>query len=153
MASEEISIGRLAKESGTKVQTIRYYEDIGLLPPAPRTAGNQRRYSHESGARLKFIRHARELGFSLERVRDLLALSDDPDRPCAEVDSIAQGHLAEVEARISRLVAMKEELERMIHQCRGGRVADCRILEVVADHALCAHPDHSEESPRQIAKA
>ncbi len=135
MASDDLTIGRLAREGGCKVQTIRYYEQIGLMPEPARTDGNQRRYGLRHAQRLAFIRHARELGFPLEAVRELLSLSDDKDRSCAAADAIAKDHLVAVERRIARLTALKAELERMIEQCRGGRIADCRVIEVVADHS------------------
>ncbi len=137
-----LSIGELARRTGARVQTIRYYESIGLIPEPVRTAGNQRIYGREDVNRLKFIRHARELGFSLEDIRSLLTMSTDPGRPCTEADSLAAKHLHEVTSRIERLTAMKDELERMIASCSGNRVADCRILEVLANHDLCRHDRH-----------
>lgn len=146
MGIDDLTIGRLAREAGCKVQTIRYYEQIGLMPEPARTEGNQRRYGTRHGQRLAFIRHARELGFPLASVRELLSLSDDQDRSCAAADAIAKDHLAAVERRIARLNALKAELERMIEQCKGGRIADCRVIEVVADrsHAHCL-TDHGAE--------
>lgn len=132
------SIGDLARETGCKVPTIRYYEEIGLLPAAVRTTGNQRRYDRAALERLAFVRHARELGFGLDDIRTLLALSDRPDRSCDEADAIARGQLAAVERRLQSLAALKTELERMIaHHC-SGRVTDCRVIRVLSDHALCA---------------
>ena len=149
MTDSAYSIGVLARETGSKVQTIRYYEQIGLMPEPIRSAGNQRRYGPAHRARLGFIRHARELGFSLDQVREMLALSDDPDRPCAEVDLIARDHLVAVEARIERLMALKRELQRMVHQCGQGRVGDCRVIEVLSDysHDHCLAEDHGAPSP------
>ncbi len=144
--ARELTIGHLARETGCKVQTIRYYETIGLMPEPARTAGNQRRYDRRHVDRLAFIRHARELGFSLDAIRSLMSLVDDPDRPCEAADRIARVQLVQVESRIERLQALKTELERMIEQCRGGRIADCRVIEVLADHAQCLHPDHRTPS-------
>ncbi|MGF1607926.1 MAG: helix-turn-helix domain-containing protein [Kiloniellales bacterium] len=138
-----LTIGRVAKAAGCKVQTIRYYEQIGLLHAAPRSEGNQRLYDEADIKRLAFIRHARQLGFPLEAIRDLLSLADDPSQPCAAADSIAHAQLAEVEQRIARLTSLKGELERMIAQCRGGQVADCRVIEVLGDHSLCMVEDHA----------
>ena len=87
------TIGDVARATGTKVQTVRYYEELGLLPPAPRSSGNQRLYDDAAQKRLSFIRHARDLGFSLEAVRDLLRLADHPEQPCAEADAIAARQL------------------------------------------------------------
>ena len=136
-----LSIGKLGQAAQVKVPTIRYYEQIGLLPEVERTAGNQRLYSRKTLDRLSFIRHARELGFPLDAIRDLLSLSDRPDQSCAAADAIAQEQLAAVKARIARLTVLKAELERMVIQCAGGAIADCRVIEVLGDHSLC-HTDH-----------
>lgn len=132
-----LSIGTLAKRTGTKVQTIRYYEQIGLMPEPGRSEGGQRRYGAAEFDRLAFIRHSRQLGFSLEAIRELLDLSDSPERSCAQVDAVARKQLHEVEARIARLEALRVELQRMIGECRADRVANCRILEVLRDHEEC----------------
>jgi DNA-binding transcriptional MerR regulator len=134
-----LTIGKLSEAAGVKVPTIRYYEQIGLLPEPERSAGNQRLYGRPALDRLAFVRHARDLGFPLEAVRDLLSLADRPDRPCAAADAIARRQLAAVEARLARLTALKAELERMISQCARGTIADCRVIEVLGDHSLCAH--------------
>ncbi len=126
------------------MQTIRYYEQIGLIPVAERSEGNQRFYRQRDLNRLNFIRHGRELGFSLEQIREILALSDDPGHSCSEVDAIARSHLSDVESKIRRLQGMKQELKRMIEQCAGDQVADCRIIEVLSDHKLCLHEKHGE---------
>ncbi len=147
-ASDDLTIGQLAREGGCKVQTIRYYEQIGLMPDPARTEGNQRRYGPRHVQRLAFIRHGRELGFPLDAVRELLSLSDDADRSCAAADAVARDHLVAVERRLARLTALKVELERMIEQCRGGSIADCHVIEVLADrshaHCLTDHGAHSE---------
>jgi Cu(I)-responsive transcriptional regulator len=132
-----LAIGTLAKRTGTKVQTIRYYEKIGLLPEPGRTEGGQRRYGDTDLDRLAFIRHARQLGFTLEAIRELLDLSDKPSRSCAEVDVIAHRQLKEVEARIARLEALRTELKRMLRECSRNTVSDCRVLEVLRDHSAC----------------
>lgn len=139
-----LAIGTLAKRTGTKVQTIRYYEEIGLLPEPARSAGGQRRYDTATLDRLAFIRHGRQLGFPLDMIRGLLDLTDRPHQDCAAVDSIAQRHLREVERRIARLEALKVELDRMVRQCEGGSVADCRVLEVLRDHSECL-TDHNPD--------
>lgn len=137
-----LSIGTLAKRTGTKVQTIRYYEQIGLMLEPDRSEGGQRRYDDAQLDRLAFIRHSRQLGFSLKAIRDLLDLSDSPERSCAQVDAIARKQLREVEARIVRLEALRVEMQRMIDTCNGDRVADCRILEVLRDHEECLADHH-----------
>lgn len=140
--SEHYSIGQMASIGNCKVQTIRYYEQIGLLPEPERTPGNQRIYNQAHMDRLGFIRHSRELGFSLDRIKEILALSDDPAHSCETVDQIARRHLMEVESKIKRLQSMRKELRRMINQCNGNKVADCRIIEVLSNHQLCLLDKH-----------
>lgn len=137
-----VTIGEAAIKSGVKVPTIRYYEQIGLLPAPPRTEGNRRYYQAGDLRRLAFIRHSRELGFDIEAIRALLTLQDDPCQSCASADAIAQARLAEVETRIRSLVALKSELEEMVDCHRTGRVSECRVIEVLADHGQCQHPHH-----------
>lgn len=141
-----IPIGKLSAQTGVKVPTIRYYEQVGLLPAPERSTGNQRLYGRKAQERLAFIRHSRDLGFPIEAIRDLLSLSDDPDRPCHAADAIATRQLAAVNARITRLTALKSELERMLEQCACGTIEDCRVIEVLGNHDLCAH-DHPDDHP------
>lgn len=126
-----MKIGDLARLAATKAETIRWYEKEGLLPAPARTSGNYRNYGVEHLDRLSFIRGARELGFSLADVRELLALADDREHPCEAVDAIAGGHLAEVERKIADLERMRGELVRMVGSCRKGKVANCRIIETL----------------------
>lgn len=133
----DLRIGDLARATGTTVETIRYYERIGLLAKPGRTGGNYRAYGARDLKRLNFIRHARGLGFEIAEVRSLLDLADNPDRDCGEADTIASGHLEAVEAKIDQLRLLQTELTRMVGACRGGRAADCRVLEVLGDHSLC----------------
>ena len=128
-------IGELGDATGTKVETIRYYEQTGLLPPPARTPANYRRYGSDHLARLSFIRRARDLGFSIEQVRDLLDLSDDRSRDCCTVDAIATAHLREVDRKIADLTALRRELAQVIKSCQGGTTAECRILEALAPAA------------------
>lgn len=132
-----MTIGKLAEASGVKVPTIRYYEDIGLMPEPERTAGNQRRYVSAHLDRLNFIRHARDLGFSIEAIRDLLSLQSTPDAPCHDADRIAAATLADVRAKIARLQSLERELQHIVAECDGGRVANCNVMATLADHALC----------------
>ncbi len=143
--AESLSIGALAKRAATKVQTIRFYESEGLMPAPARTEGGQRRYAKAHADRLAFIRHARELGFPLDAIRELLKFVDKPDQSCAQVDRVARDVLADVQAKIARLDALRSELQRMLRQCRHGRVSDCRIVQVLADHSHshCLSPDHT----------
>ncbi len=140
----EMAIGKLAEQSGCSVQIVRHYEQAGLLPQPPRTGGNQRRYGEAHLQRLQFIRHARDLGFSLDDIRELVTLADKPEQSCAAVDRVAQKHLEEIERRLKQLQGMRAELQRMVRACGRGRIADCRIIETLADfsHQHCQFHDH-----------
>lgn len=135
--AHDLSIGELSRRCGVKVTTIRFYEGIDLMPAPPRTEGARRIYSAAHQQRLSFIRHARELGFEIDDIRALLDLSDRPDLSCAEADVIARRHLTDVEDRIVRLTGLRNELSRMIDQCGRGTVADCRVIDTLADHGKC----------------
>lgn len=137
-----MKIGEISRVTGTNVETVRYYERIGLLPKPNRTDGNYRDYAVEDVERLRFIRQARGLGFEIADIRSLLDLSEHPERDCWEVDQITTSHLASVENKIRRLEQLRRELDRMLTQCRGGQVADCRILQALADQ-------RAEVSPRR----
>nr|WP_314070780.1 helix-turn-helix domain-containing protein [uncultured Roseococcus sp.] len=133
MASENpLSIGALSKATGTTVETIRWYERIGMLPVPARTTGNYRAYGAAQLERLSFIRRARDLGFSLDQVRELLQLADDRERSCDAVDHVAREHLGEVERKIADLEALRRELRDLIGQCRHGTVAECRIVQALS---------------------
>lgn len=132
-----MNIGELARATGTKAETIRYYERIGLLPSPPRTSGNYRDYAARHVSRLAFTRRARELGFSIEQVRALLELADRKDQSCAAVDAIAREHLTEVKRKIASLTALRRELGAIIGQCRRGTIAECRILDALSPDATC----------------
>lgn len=128
-----MKIGELSAATSTKVETIRYYEQLGLLPKPPRTAANYRSYSDEHRQRLAFVRRARDLGFPLEQVRELLGLADDRERSCQAVDVIAREHRETVRRKIRELGALGRELDRMVDQCNRNIIADCRIIEALAD--------------------
>jgi DNA-binding transcriptional MerR regulator len=136
-----LPIGELSRLTGVKVPTIRFYEQIGLIESPPRTEGNQRRYGADEVRRLNFIRHARELGFEVDDIRELLDMSGKPQASCHQADSIARNHLSEIDRRIASLTALRSELSRMVDECHHGRICDCRIIEVLADHGQCA-ADH-----------
>jgi DNA-binding transcriptional MerR regulator len=135
--AREISIGELSRQTGVKVPTIRYYEDIGLLDRPDRTVGGQRRYDAKAMDRLNFIAHGRQMGFSPDAIRSLIDLAAHPEQPCHDVDAIAAARLAEVEQRIARLERLRAELRRMLEGHRAGSVAECRIIEVLSDHGEC----------------
>lgn len=130
----DIGIGALAAATGCKVQTIRFYEQIGLLPPPPRTEGNQRRYDEGSVKRLHFIRHARDMGFEINDIRELLALAANPAQECRKADEIALRHLESIRAKIRRLKKLEKELSHLAACPKHRRAAECRVLEVLSDH-------------------
>jgi DNA-binding transcriptional MerR regulator len=130
---DRLTIGGIAAATGTKVVTVRYYEQAGLMPIAPRTDAGYRQYGRDHLLRLRFIRRCRNLGFTLHQVRDLLRLSSQEDRPCAEVNQIAAEHLAETERKIADLTRLADELRRLGNRCQSeGRIADCRIMEALS---------------------
>ena len=136
-----MKIGQLAQATGSNNETIRFYERIGLLPRPVRTDANYRDYGPGDVDRLAFIRHARGLGFDLEAIRSLIDLAEQPESDCGVVDEIATRHLAAVEDKIQRLEGLRDELRRMVGECRGGRLSSCRVLGALGDHAACS-PDH-----------
>ena len=127
-----VPIGKAAVRTGVKVPTIRYYEESGLLLPSERTESNRRLFGDDEIRRLGFIRHARELGFEIEAIRQLLDLQDRPDRSCASVDAIAAERLIEVRHRIQALQSLEAELERMLTSCSHGIVGECRVIEALS---------------------
>ena len=136
-----LTIGDLSKTTGVKIPTIRYYEQMGLLSHAERSEGNQRRYSMTERERLSFIKHARELGLTIEAIRELIDLSQHPEKPCAEADRIAAEQLATVREKIDRLKKLEAELERISTQCHSNQVRDCYVIRALANHDLCV-TDH-----------
>lgn len=130
-----LMIGELARRTGVKVNTIRFYEDIGLMPPAARTESGRRTYAEADVLRLKFIRNGRELGFSTEELKSLISLSEQPDRDCGAAAAIARRHLLDIEARMARLALLRTELEQVAANCDGGRMADCQVIEAIAEAA------------------
>ena len=130
-----LAIGDLARLTGTKVNTIRFYEEDGLMPQAERTASGRRIYRDQDTRRLAFIRQSRNLGFPLDAVRELLTLADDANQSCEAVDRIARVHLAVIDRKIADLSALRSELARVIGSCSHGTVADCKIIETLAPHS------------------
>ena len=127
-----LTIGRLAKAAGVTTPTIRYYEEIGLLPPPGRTEGGQRSYTERDLERLTFVRRSRDFGFSIDQVRQLVGLSISKNEDCTQVRDIAQGHLDEVRSKLDELKALANSLERFVTQCdavcAGGAGRDCVIF-------------------------
>ena len=126
-------IGDLAKRTGVKVVTIRYYEHAGLLPVCERTTSNYRVYAREHLERLQFVRRCRDLGFSLEQIKDMLLLSTAESPTCADVCNVAASHLKEVESKIADLRRLASELRRLRSFCNGKRSSrECRIIAALA---------------------
>ena len=137
------SIGELSKRTKVKVPTIRYYEEVGLLPAAERTEGNQRRYNQAGLERLSFIKHARELGFSIEAIASLIKLQNHPDQTCRAANDIAVAQLEDVRQKIRKLRSLQKELKRISEGCNGtGTSAECYVLASLSDHGLCATNKH-----------
>lgn len=143
-ADDAFTIGQLAARSGTTAETIRYYERIGLLPrPTRAGSGRYRRYVADDAARLRFVRRARALGFSIEEVREFIRLAERPSQSCAAVDRHARKHLDEVRSKIEQLEALEAELKRVIAVCGGGRsIKDCRILHVLGEDGPTSAAKH-----------
>ncbi len=126
-----IPIGALAQRTRCNIETIRYYEKIGMLPKPARTEGGHRAYGGPHVQRLAFIRRARELGFTLDQVRALLRLTDARDVPCADVKDVAAAHLAEVKTKIADLRAMQKACAALIAQCDAEHQPGCPLIETL----------------------
>lgn len=127
-----LTIGALARMTGCQVETIRFYEHVGLLPAPQRSPGGYRLYAGGHIPRLTFVRRARELGFSLAEVRTMLRLADERARPCAEVRVVATAHLRDVRTRIADLQAMERVLRATVARCARGRGSECPLLEALS---------------------
>ena len=134
-SSAGIRIGALSRQSGVNIETIRYYERIGVLPKAPRSSGGYRLYRHGDVARLAFVRRARGLGFSLDDVRELLTLADGKSRSCQRVYNMAGGRLADVRARLVDLRRLEGVLVDMVATCAEGTLPVCPILDALTHAA------------------
>ena len=140
---DALTIGQLGQATNTKIETIRYYEKIGLLPAPRRTIGNYRSYAAEHLQRLSFIRRARDLGFSIEDIRELLKLAAHGEKPCEEVDQLVARHLETTERKIEALTRLRRELLDTLNSCHGGRIAECRVI-----HALSPPPTAQKKKTR-----
>lgn len=132
MPGQQLSIGEVAAKTGTKVPTIRYYEEIALLAQADRSPGGHRLYTEEDIRRLIFIRKSRDLGFTLKAIRSLVDLAENRDRSCAAVDALASEHLEEVETKLDHLSAMRDALHDLLEQCSRETIVECRIIEALS---------------------
>ena len=127
-----VTIGALSERTDVNIETIRYYERIGILPKPPRSAGGHRLYTEEYQRRLVFVRRARELGFALEDVRALLRLSEGRHMACGKVKTITEKHIADIHRKVDELKRLERALNAMVTQCRGDDASDCPILDALA---------------------
>lgn len=130
-APRSLSIGKLAARTAVNLETVRYYEKVGLLPMPPRTEGGHRLYGEEHVKRLRFVRRARELGFTLEEIRALLKLADEQHPSCSKVRVVASAHLQDVRAKIADLKRMEKVLNETVARCTSRTMPDCPLLEVL----------------------
>ena len=151
MMGEPMNIGQAAKASGVSAKMIRHYESVGLVPSAPRTEAGYRQYGDKELATLRFIRRARDLGFSIEQIRALLGLWQDRRRPSREVKAFAEAHIRELDQKLQELEAMKATLAHLVHCCRGDDRPDCPIIETLADEG--GQPMGTTAAPRGTTAA
>ena len=126
-----LAIGALSARAGCPIETIRYYERIGLIPPPPRTSGGHRVYAPDHVKRLSFVRRCRELGFGIDAIRALLGLVDGGGYACAEIKDATLRHLRDVQRKIADLQRMAASLEDIAAQCEGGNLPDCPIVDAL----------------------
>ncbi len=131
------SIGEMSRRTGVKIPTIRYYEQVGLICEPGRSSGNQRRYADEDLQRLAFIRHARDLGLTLDAIKQLAQLSQTPDLTCEAAHKIASEHLEATRNRIEQLQKLEVELSRIATRCNAGNIGECYVIQSLVDHRLC----------------
>ena len=131
----------LAERTGCNLETVRYYEKVGLLPEPPRNASGYRSYDSAHERRLRFVLRARELGFSLDEIRELLRLVDERDQPCAEARAIAAAHLDDVRTKIADLKRMERVLKDVVAQCADGTRPECALLESLFRGSIARQPN------------
>ena len=132
-----MKIGDIAKRTGLKIETVRFYESEGLIDPPLRSGGNYRLYDQSRLDRLSFVKRSRDLGFTLDQVRDLLRLADDPRGSCAEVDAMAVQQIAEIDRKLADLQTLREEVARW-GRCDATTIADCRLIDALSSGANSA---------------
>lgn len=128
---ERLAIGALSKRTGVNIETVRFYEKIGVLPAPTRTEGGHRVYEGEHVARLTFVRRARELGFTLDEVRSLLKLFDGDHYSCSDVRDVTAEHLKDVRKKMADLRRLERTLSDIVSRCEGGSVPECPIIEAL----------------------
>ena len=143
--SNPMNIGEAAKASGVSAKMIRHYESVGLFPQATRTDSGYRQYTDKEIGTLRFIRQSRDLGFSIEQIRELLGLWQNRRRSSRQVKALAQAHIEELDAKLKELQAMKATLAHLVHCCHGDDRPDCPIIETLAGEAGAKHADRGQE--------
>ena len=128
---KDMTIGKLSSKTGVNTETIRYYEKEGILPPPPRTESGYRVYTEEHCKRLMFVRRSRELGFSLNEIRTMLAMVDGGSLTCAEVKDVTITHLDDIREKISDLQKLEKTLQKIASQCKGGKTPNCPIIDAL----------------------
>jgi MerR family mercuric resistance operon transcriptional regulator len=134
MSIKNFGIGALSRETGCNIETIRYYERIGLIPEPPRSNGGHRSYSRDHLRQLTFIMRSRTLGFSISEIRQLLSLMDD-NNSCEQVQSITVRHLKEINRKIEELTRLRSVLESAADKCAGGTATDCPVIDILYENA------------------
>jgi len=129
----QLTRGTLAARVGCTIETIRYYERVGILPPAPRSAGGHRLFGEDLIKRLHFVRRGRELGFTLEEIRELLRLVDGGAYTCARIETLARAHARDIRNKIADLERLTAVLDKMASQCTGGDIPACPIIDALFD--------------------
>jgi len=150
---ELLSRGALAARSGCNIETIRYYEHIGILPAPPRSQGGHRLYGHDIIRRLTFVRRSRELGFTLEEIRQLLRLVDGGNYTCAQIETLALQHAHDICQKIADLKKLKCVLETMASHCTGGEVPECPIIDELFDPRTPLPSAKATRPPRRPLRA
>lgn len=137
------SIGELSRRTGVKIPTIRFYENINLLSKPTRSEGNQRRFEPDVVKQLSFIRHCRDLGFSIDDIRSLLMLQAQASMPCVKAHEICEAQLKGIKKRLVQLQKLQSELQRITSLASHETLGDCEVLEALADHEQCSS-DHGK---------
>jgi len=150
---ETLNIGQAAKASGVSAKMIRHYEEVGLLPAAARSDAGYRLYGPSDVHTLRFVRHARDLGFSIAEIGELVGLWHNRKRPSRLVKALAQAHIHELEQKAQELLAMKATLEHLVHCCHGDDRPECPILETLASDAPATPPgSYNRSAVRRVAR-
>jgi MerR family transcriptional regulator, mercuric resistance operon regulatory protein len=153
MKATGFPIGELSKQSNVNIETIRYYEKIGVMPAPGRSAGGYRIYGADHLKRLSFVRRSRQLGFSLDEIRELLRLVDGHAYTCAEVQALTLNHVAEIRRKITDLKRLKRVMAEMAAQCTGDRAPECAVIDALFDARPPSNERQGSQSPPKRTRA